>query len=247
MAYLLSISIFSLLLSCRETAVGTDLPKNELPMQSEHFTIVLYDGLSSTTAVPVLGKLNDHYSRILGDLSVPSIPAITIEIWNDEAHFQNDMKRDLGTNYWGATGYIYKATTLRILNRGNVPQTALHEFAHIVALYINKEIPNNPRWLWEAAAIYEAGEFVHPRNISYLVAGNFPTLSELNTDYNQGNQKIYAVGYLLAEYIVETWGRESFVRMIATHANLPAVLGVTTGQFEAGWKEFVVRKYMSES
>lgn len=243
MRYLLSILIFSLLLSCAETGVSTDLPENGQPIQSEHFTIVLFDGLSSHTAVPVLSKLNDNYSRILGDLSVSSIPTITIEIWNDETHFQNDMKRDLGINYWGATGYIYGATTLRILNRGNVPQAALHEFAHIVSLHINKQIANNPRWLWEATAIYEAGEFVHPRSISYLAAGDFPTLSELNTDYNQGNQKIYAVGYLLAEYIVETWGRGSLVQMIALHANLAAVLGVTAGQFEAGWKEFVVRKY----
>ncbi len=242
---ILFILLLNTLPSCGGKEGETVSSNNELPVQSEHFTFVLYDGLSNSTAVSVLSKLNDNYSRVLGDLSVPSIPRTTIEIWNDETHFQNDMKRDIGTNYWGATGYIYNTTSLRILNRGNPPQTALHEFVHIVSLHVDGQIANNPRWLWEAIAIYEAGEFMNPRNISYLVAGSFPTLSELNTEYNQGNQKIYAVGYLLAEYIVETWGRESVVQMIKSHANLAAVLNVTTGQFEAGWKEFVVRKYLS--
>lgn len=233
--------------SCKEDATGP-VPDTITPVESEHFSFVLYDGLSASTSAPILEKLNTNYDRILDDLSVPSIPKVKIEIWSDETHFQNDMKRDIGTNYWGSTGYIYNKTTLRILRRGdNLPQTALHEFAHIVSLHVNSGFGNNPRWLWEAVATYESGEFVHPRNISYLAAGNFPTLEELNTDYNSGNQKIYAVGYLLSEYIIETWGKENYVRMIKFNANLGTVLNVTTLQFESGWKEFVTGKYLTGS
>ena len=31
-----------------------------------------------------------------------------------------------------------------------------HEFAHCVSLKINPAIGNNPRWLWQAVALYEA-------------------------------------------------------------------------------------------
>lgn len=230
--------------SCKEDSTGPD-PNTITPIESEHFSFVLYDGLSASTSTPILEKLNTNYDRILNDLSVPSIPKVKIEIWSDETHFQNDMKRDIGTNYWGSTGYIYNKTTLRILKRGdNLPQTALHEFAHIVSLQVNSSFGNNPRWFWEAVATYESGEFVHPRDIPYLAAGNFPTLEELNTDFNSGNQKIYSVGYLLSEYIIEAWGKESYVRMIKFNANLGPVLNVTTLQFETGWKGFVTKKYL---
>ncbi|MBS3944184.1 MAG: hypothetical protein KGZ42_01690 [Melioribacter sp.] len=244
--FLFLLALFNV--TCKEDSSNANAPENNPPLQSEHFAFELYDGLSNSTAAPVLTKLNENYDRILSDLELTSIPKVSVQIWNDETHFQNDMKRDLGVNYWGSTGYVYNRTTVRVLNRNNLPQTVLHEFAHIVSLHVNSSsIGNNPRWLWEAVALYEAGDFVHPRNISYLAAGNFSTLEELNTDFNQGNQKIYAVGYLISEYIVNTWGRSKFVQLIKTNANISTTLGISTGQFEAGWKEFVTGKYLTGS
>lgn len=242
---LLLLALFSV--TCKEDSSNANAPENNSPVLSEHFAFELYDGLPNSVASSVLNKLNENYGRILSDLELTSLPKVNVQIWNDETHFQNDMKRDLGVNYWGATGYVYNLTTVRVLNRNNLPQTVLHEFAHIVSLHVNNRFGNNPRWLWEAVALYEAGDFVHPRNISYLAAGSFPTLEELNTDYNQGNQKIYAVGYLLSEYIVNTWGKSKFVQLIKTNANITTTLGVTTTQFESGWKEFVTGKYLSGS
>jgi hypothetical protein len=243
--FLFLLALFNV--TCKEDSSNANAPENNPPLQSEHFVFELYDGLSSSTAAPVLTKLNENYDRILSDLELTSIPKVNVQIWNDETHFQNDMKRDLGVNYWGSTGYVYNRTTVRVLNRNNLPQTVLHEFAHIVSLHVNSSFGNNPRWLWEAVALYEAGDFVHPRNISYLAAGNFPTLEELNTDFNQGNQKIYSVGYLISEYIVAKWGKSKFVQLIKTNANISTTLGITTGQFESVWKEFVTRKYLSGS
>ncbi|NMB82997.1 MAG: hypothetical protein GYA14_14385 [Ignavibacteria bacterium] len=231
-------------ISCKKNSSGTTEPESTPPIQTEHFTILLFDNLSNSFATPVLNKLNENYDRILADLELTSIPKVSVQIWNDETHFQNDMKSALGVNYWGSTGYVYNGTNIRVLNRNDLPQTVLHEFAHVVSLQVNRQFGNNPRWFWEAVALYEAGDFVHPRNISYLTEGNFPTLEELNTDFNQGNQKIYQVGYLLSEYIINTWGKSKFVLMIKTNANISTSLGVTTGQFEAGWKEFVTGKYL---
>lgn len=232
--------------SCKKTETSV-APENKPAFDSDYFTVELYDGLSAELTARVLQHLDDNYSRILGDLNVSSIPKIKIEIWNDESHFQSDMKNDIGVNYWGSTGYVYNMTTVRVLNRGDVAQTALHEFAHVVSLYVNRQFGNNPRWYWEAVALFESGEFFHPKNISYLSAGNFPSIAELNSDYNTGSRKIYEVGYLISEYVLSKWGKDSYIKMIKLSANIQSVLGITVTEFEAGWKDFVVQKYLSAS
>jgi len=215
------------------------------PVESDHFAFALYDGLSNSITPPIINEMNNNYDRILNDLDVQSVQKTKIEIWNDEEHFQNDMKRDLGINYPGTLGYIYNRTSIRLLNRGNIAHNTVHEFVHIVSLYVNNNFGNNPRWFWEAVATYESGEFINPNNLSYLVSGNFPTIAELNSDFNTGNYKIYQVGYLLSEYIIATWGKISYVKMIKQNANIELVLSITTQQFEAGWKDFVMTKYFS--
>jgi hypothetical protein len=211
---------------------------------SNHFSFVLYDGLSGDITRPILKKLEDNYARILEDLKVEKMDPVKVEIWNDETQFQNVMKRDLGTNFLGATGYVYGKNNVRILNRGNAAMIALHEFSHTVSLYVNNKIGNNPRWLWEAIALYETGDFVNPKSVSYLVAGNFPTLNELNTDYNQGNQKIYQVGYLISEYIIYSWGRDKYVQLIKKNGDIQSALEISVEEFEAVWKNFVINKYL---
>ena len=237
------------LTSCKEentvNSSNTILQNDQPIIQSTHVSFVLYDELPQSITVPIITKIDQNFERILSDMQLTSLPIIKIEIWNDETHFQNDMMRDIGTNYWGATGYVYSSTNVRILNRGSAAQTVLHEFAHAVSLNVNRQFGNNPRWFWEAVAIYESGEFNDPKNISYLAAGNFPTIAELTADFNTGARKIYEVGYLLSEYIIETWGKESYTQMIKNNANIPLVLSISTAQFENGWKEFVMKKYFN--
>lgn len=213
------------------------------PAESEYLTFVLHDNLSQSITIPIIKEMNDNYDRILNDLDIQSMQKVKVEIWDDETHFQNDMKRDIGINYPGTLGYIYNITCMRLLNRGDLAHNTLHEFAHIVSMYVNNNFPNNPRWFWEAVATYESREFINPNNLPYLVTGNFPTIEELNSDFNTGNRKIYEVGYLLSEFILDTWGKESFVRMIKLNANIELVLGVNREQFETGWKNFVTTKY----
>ena len=189
------------------------------PTQSDYLTFALYDGLPQSTTIPIIREINANYDRILNDLDVQTIPKIKIEIWDDETHFQDDMKNDIGINYPGTLGYIYSRTCIRLLNRGDLGHNSVHEFAHVVSLYVNNNFGNNPRWFWEAVATYESEEFFNPKNLSYLVEGDFPTISELNSDFNTGNRKIYEVGYLLSEYILETWGKESYVNMIMKYVD----------------------------
>ncbi len=221
----------------RQNSVSTFLS------ESGHFSFVLYNGLSQTNVETVETKLEDNYLRVLGDLDVTSLNTVTVKIWNNETDFLDEMQRDLGVRFSGARGYVFGKGEIRLLYRGNTPQTALHEFCHAVSLAVNSRFGNNPRWFWEAVAIYEAVEYKNPRTISYLADGNFPTIEELNSNFNQGNYKIYDVGYLLSEYIIHDFGRNVYVNLIRSNANIEETLGISTPQFESGWKNFIKNKY----
>ena len=79
---------------------------------------------------------------------------------------------------------------------------------------------------------------------STFIRGAFPTLQQMNVDPNGGTQ-IYQVGYVLGEFIVNTWGRAAFLRLIQTNADIPGVLGVSTSEFEAAWQSYVRQRYLS--
>jgi hypothetical protein len=215
-------------------------------VESDHFTFLLYDGLSQSLLAPIQSKLDENYLRVLSDLDVSTMDKVSVRIWNNETNFLDNMESSIGRRYTGASGWVYSSTDVRVLYRGDyTSQIALHEFCHAVSLVVNNQIGNNPRWLWEAIAIYEAGEFVNPKTISYLVSGSFPTMVELNSDFNSGGNKIYSVGYLLSEYIISSWNRTRYINLIKSNGNIQQTLEITTQQFEVGWKNFVIAKYLN--
>jgi hypothetical protein len=152
------------------------------------------------------------------------------------------MAATIGTVYTGATGYVLGPTGFCLLATGDPPQTAVHEFAHVVTLNINEEFANNLRWLWEAVAIYEAEEFYPPSTLAFMGPGNFPTLEQLNAEYNQGGW-IYQVGYVLTEYIVETWGMDAVISLIESNGDLEGDLGITATELERGWHAWLTEQY----
>ena len=213
-----------------------------LRVQTAHFQI--FGGTSpDTTLRGAANRLEAEYSRILGNLGVSSHPVVTVRIWQDAASYYNELTRYFGTRYQ-AGGYITGPTELRLLAGGNLDTDVVHEFVHAVSLDVNPRFGNNPRWLWEAVALYENGEFVHPRLIESVARGNFPTLQQLNADVNTDTQ-IYQLGYMLGEFIVSRWGRPALIRLIETNADLPGVLGVSTAEFEAAWQSYVRQRYLS--
>lgn len=187
------------------------------------------------------GRLELEYPRVTAGLGLASLPIITVTIWQDETAYFDALTRYFGVRY-AASGYITGPAELRLLAGPNLAATAVHEFVHAATLSLNPSFANNPRWLWEAVALYENGEFVHPRTIPSLAGGAFPTLQQLNADPNAGRQ-IYDVGYLLGEFIVSTWNRDAYLQLIRANGNLTAVLGVSPAEFESAWRAFVQRRY----
>ena len=211
----------------------------------EHFELILYDGLTSNDAAEISESLESNYQRMIDDLRVQNMPKVTVKIWADYNNFMKTMETSLGTRYTGADGYIFGMKEARIYYTTHAHVTAVHEFAHLVSLQVNGSFSNNPRWLWEAVALYENKQFVDPNSLPYMVSGNYPTLNELNTDFNASNKYIYDVGYVLLEYIIQTWGMDSVIELIKSNGKISDKLGITTQEFESGWYKFVKEKYLT--
>ena len=213
-------------------------------LNDEHFDFVLYGQFNTSDIAQISNNLNSNYGRIINDLKVQSMPKVTVKIWSDYNTFLDDMQKDIGIRYTGSTGYIFGMAEMRIYFTAQAPSTACHEFSHLVSMQVNSTIPNNPRWLWEAVALYENNEFVNPNSLTYMVSQNYPTLEELNMDYNSSNQHIYEVGYILLEYIVQTWGMDYVIGLIKNNGDIIGVLGINNQEFESGWYKFIEEKYL---
>jgi hypothetical protein len=115
-----------------------------------------------------------------------------------------------------------------------------HEFAHCVSLKINGTINNNPRWLWEAVALYEANFPWDPRMLPYLVNQEPPSLTELN---ELSNPNLYEVGYFIAQFISETYGASALKSLINNNGNLKDTLHMNEDEFAKQWFALVKKKY----
>lgn len=204
-----------------------------------------YDGLDQSRIQFVIDALERNYDRIISALTAINMPVVRAKIWIDENGFYNAMHEDLGRIFAGAKGYVMGPDELRLLltHRGDI--NAVHEFVHCVSLQINETIANNPRWLWETVALYLSNDFIPPSSLYYMVAGNYPTIRELDSGYNV-NQSVYQVGYVLGQYIVEKWGMNALRNLVLQNGDIEAVLEVSERDLEDGWHEWLELTYLHD-
>ena len=151
-----------------------------------------------------------------------------------------------GTPEW-AVGHAISASEIHMISPNDPTQdyqtmirNTKHEFAHCVSMKINSFIGNNPRWLWEAVALYEANLPWDPKMLSYMVDQQPPSLSELN---ELSNLKIYEVGYFIAQFITETFGSDALNSLIRNNGNIKETLKMEEKEFTENWFAFVKNKY----
>ena len=210
----------------------------------QRFHYVLHDTLEQKDIRHLVKALEENYERIKTGLRVQSLPVITVQIWAEEDTYQDAMEETLGMRFPGSRGYVTGDREMRLLYHRmlSAQKEAVHEFAHVVSLNLNENFGNNPRWLWEAVAMYAAEEVRNVKDISYLRDGDYPTLQELNEDFNSG-RNIYDVGYLLIDYLVQTWDHDHLIALIEANGNVESTLGVGEAEFEKGWQQFVKKNY----
>lgn len=214
-------------------------------INGENFKYVLFDNLTDWVIPDISDSLEDNYLRILKDLQIKRLPMININIWFNEDNFLDVQEKRIGERYPGSTGYISNNEIFILYTGISTAETALHEFVHIVSLQINPDFDNNPRWLWEAIAIYESNcPKLEPSKFSDITVENYPTLSELNSDFNS-NQSVYIFGYTLTEFIIYKWDIKHLNDLIRANGDIESVLMVSDQEFEYEWFSYINDKYLN--
>jgi hypothetical protein len=198
--------------------------------------------------------LEDNYNTVGNDLGTQPANPIEVNIYSSR------IKYAMATGNWTASGNIEGISKLHFMQQAwdekDIAKIAIHEFAHTVTLKLlidhehkpldskkfDEKFSKFPTWLWEGISVYEAHQFVDPQTLPFFQNDHFPALKELN-DRSMG-QKIYKVGYVLIEYILEKYGYEKFLELITNYGNIPAVLKINENEFMTNWYEFVKTRYL---
>lgn len=205
----------------------------------DHFTFVAEGNIAKTDYANIEAELRESRARILSDLGLETMPAVTVRIWRDESAYQDEMEATFGSRAPGSRGYVVGDTELRLLLAGQpfAAREAAHEFVHAASLKLNPTIGNNPRWLWEGAAIYLANEPPNAQAAKFFKRGQCPTLSALNAPFNQGGS-IYDVGFYLLDFIAQRWGKQAIPSLIKANGDIETILGISETTFEQDWCAF---------
>ena len=201
-----------------------------------HF--VFHHAPADSARVPAIASaVEAHYFRVISDLHVGPMPPVHVFFYQSHSDLSAAVRGVVGTIPAWATGLVTAADQIHLLSPGvtgaSTPEafavTVVHEFTHCVSMAVEPRSANNPRWLWEATALYEANQTVDPARIARLVVGPPPTLNELSSF---DDRRIYDVGYAIGEFIVQRWGRAALPELIRNTGNTRAVLGVSQLEFE---------------
>jgi len=231
-----------LLILCLSFQGCKDEPFKDLDLklreETDHFKFYCDMALDDNAVNAIKVRLENNYTNLLSKYRISALPKINILIWSDRDKFNAQ------SDYPGAIGYVTGRQEIRMLRVGTLgATTALHEFVHILTLFVNNDFANRPRWLWESIAVFESGDLVQPKSLPYMVSGNYPTLLELNQALDT-NQKVYDVGYTIAEFIVVNWDYETLINLIKSNGNIQGTLNITTQEFELQWYSHVKEEYL---
>ena len=214
--------------------------------KTKHFRI-FYTKLDDSNINEISDSLETNYVRIITDLQSQEVPIVTVHFYPDTASFREGVKpwaRNLSP--W-STGITLGDSVIHIISPDAANQdykemikSTIHEFAHCVSRNINKTIANNPRWLWEAIAIYESNQTSDPHHLFYLVNQKPPSLNKLN---DWSDTTIYDVGYFVVQYIVEIKGNTALNSLIKNNGNIKQTLNMNDEEFTKEWFAFVKKKY----
>lgn len=209
-----------------------------------HFALY-YSRLDTKNIKAIADTLESNYARIVADLQSPDPPHIKIYFYPDPASLRGGIKPWVPHPASWTTGITLGDSAIHILSPnfpGQDVKSTVHEFAHCVSRCVNWTIVNNPRWLWEAVAIYESNQTSDPRKLPYLQQQKPPTLSQLN-DWD--DTSIYDVGYLITQYLVETHGYSTLHALIKNNGNIGQTLHMDDEAFTRAWFAFVKNKYVT--
>ena len=228
--------IFFLMVSC------VNQGKTDRVHDTKHFKIY-YTVLDDDSIKDIADSLENCYPKITSQLQSGDLPVVNVHLYKNITELTHAFP-DFPS--W-AVGQATSDSTIHMISpndpKQDYPQmirNLKHEFTHCVSMSINSTIGNNPRWLWEAVALYEANNPWDPHMLPYLVNQKPPTLKELN-EYS--NPRIYEVGYFIAQFIAETHGANALKSLIQNNGNIQDTLKIDDEEFTKQWFAFVKQKF----
>ncbi|TCN64590.1 hypothetical protein [Vibrio crassostreae] len=211
------------------------------------FKFVLYDGTSPAIIPSIYNELLLKQAPLMKSFGLDSIPVITVRVWQSQKAYLDEQERSIGQRYAFSTGYIEpKSNEIRLLYfGGEIQRTALHEFVHLLTLQINPNFANNPRWLWEAVAIYKSEDYWFHMNNRSAIKGRFDGL--VQDLYNKPNSSsaVYELGYTVGEFIERSWGEGAFVDLIKSNGDPSLLTDQPIESLFYDWEKFVKTTYLS--
>jgi len=211
--------------------------------QSAHLTF-RYTAMDAASVVQTAATVEAEFTRITDDLGVTEMPRVVVTLYPNIDALRQAVTPLVGSIPSFASGLVTGVDAVHILSpnlasawpyRDGVTNI-VHEFAHCVSIRLNPSIPNNPRWLWESVALFEALQYDEARTRPIVTAGPLPTLAQLSSF---DNTAVYGVGASLAHFIVETRGWETYRAFIRANGDLARVLNTTEAAFLDDWAAFV--------
>lgn len=205
--------------------------------------IFLYGPVDSLTIPILAGRLENDYHKILSDFGLKSLPKTTVRVYPDLESFHRGINFPYAPDQLLATAFgkdDFRMTSPSSVEPADsllLVKMVTHEFTHCVHLNIDYS-PNNPRWLWEGVANFEAGWFVNPGEVDVVKDKAIPPLAMLN------NGLEYELGYVIIEAIKEIWSFEKVVELIKKRGEIQAVLHVSPEEFENKIYKHIYAKYL---
>ncbi len=212
-----------------------------LKKSTEHF-IFLYSKID-TASIDIISKgLENNYEKILADFKIENLPITNVRIYPDLKSFHSginfpDAPDQVMATAFGKNDFRMVSPNYEGIDTAMLMKHAVHEFTHCVHLNI-VYAPNNPRWLWEGVAMYEADWFLDPKEIDIIRAKQFPKLSSLN------NGMEYMLGYVIIEAVKNIWGFDKVLDLIKKKGDVQAVLQLNENEFEKKVFEHIYQKYI---
>ncbi len=215
--------------------------------ETEHFVLYCFGGDEAVSA-DITSQLEHHYESITSHLRSEPKGKIVVEIYPDVQSFHIAVKSPNGPDWFVGKAESGRIQMVTPLNPGpkhtfeTVLQVATHEFTHLVVDAINED--NIPIWLDEGIATYEAGHSPNPQFISAQAERNFPDITDLNFNSGIDSGIMYAFSYTMIEFIVQEFGYDYLVELVATAGDFEKVFNLSETEFQQVWREFVVAKYV---
>lgn len=239
-------SRFALILLLASFATSAEI------IDTDHFVFHLYDGLDAAAVFAIVTGLEGNYERLTTKYQPKGMPKINVHLFDDVETLKKEGPHAEPAGFGfvtrdGEDAHIW----LLVLDETEIDMmqerfrrekvfattdgrrvvdpvdSAIHEFVHLVTVYVDDRIGNNPRWLWESIALYEVGHIFDPK----VNAGSLENIRRPFADLEQ-DARLYLIGGAITDFVVRRWGDSAVRQLIETQGDTKAVLGLPQAAFE---------------